>query len=66
MITAIDEVKAVVNKVLSELTEVRLLADYPSENSYGKIATSHYLIHLSVHLGYHLGQINYHRRLLDL
>jgi hypothetical protein len=65
LISAIDEVKDVVKKVLNELTEEQILSDYPSENSYGKISTYHYLIHTSVHLSYHLGQINYHRRLLD-
>lgn len=28
-------------------------------------STGHFLIHLFGHLSYHLGQINYHRRLLD-
>lgn len=65
LIVAIDETKIMVKKVLHQLTDEQLMADYPSENSYGTISTYHYLIHLSVHLGYHLGQINYHRRLLD-
>lgn len=30
-----------------------------------KTSTGFFLIHLAVHLDYHLGQINYHRRLLD-
>jgi hypothetical protein len=30
-----------------------------------KTSTEYFLVHLAVHLGYHLGQVNYHRRLLD-
>lgn len=66
LLKAIDEVKKVVLNVLNEITEEQLTANYPYENSYGEISTFHYLLHLNVHLGYHLGQINYHRRLLDL
>jgi hypothetical protein len=28
-------------------------------------STEYLLVHLATHLSYHLGQINYHRRLLD-
>jgi len=30
-----------------------------------KTSTYYFLVHLTTHLAYHLGQINYHRRLLD-
>ncbi|RPD45645.1 DUF1572 domain-containing protein [Hymenobacter sediminis] len=30
-----------------------------------KTSTEYFLVHLATHLAYHLGQINYHRRLLD-
>jgi hypothetical protein len=29
------------------------------------LTTSQFLVHLTAHLGYHLGQIDYHRRMLD-
>ncbi len=30
-----------------------------------EMTTEFFLVHLTTHLNYHLGQINYHRRLLD-
>jgi hypothetical protein len=39
--------------------------DYPLEIFGKKMSYCYFLIHLYGHLNYHLGQINYHRRLLD-
>jgi hypothetical protein len=47
------------------LTEAQLLENYPVDPGKEESTTFQYLIHLSLHLAYHLGQINYHRRLLD-
>jgi len=48
------------NLTLSQMTEdfPIVIWDKPTEMEYT-------LIHLLTHLNYHLGQINYHRRLLD-
>lgn len=57
----------VVNTTLDRLTEEDLLIDYPLVKIVeGGSSVGFMLIHLSTHLAYHLGQINYHRRLLDL
>lgn len=61
----IKQTKKVVLATLKELTEEQLEATYPV-NVFGKEMTTIYFItHLYGHMTYHLGQINYHRRLLD-
>ncbi|MGB5849943.1 MAG: DinB family protein [Ignavibacteriaceae bacterium] len=65
MQTEIDEIMVIIKKTLSELDEKRLKEIYPI-NVFGKeMTTGFFLAHLTTHLNYHLGQINYHRRLLD-
>ncbi|MEL1256094.1 DinB family protein [Flavobacterium sp. DGU38] len=65
LISEIDETILVVNDVLDSLTEVDLQTIYPQIVFEKEMTTGFFLIHLSTHLAYHLGQINYHRRLLD-
>lgn len=54
-----------VDQVLSQLTPEDLEKEYPLVVFEDKMTTGYFLIHLITHLDYHLGQINYHRRLLD-
>ncbi|HEU4791639.1 MAG TPA: DinB family protein [Flavobacterium sp.] len=54
-----------VNDALTLLTEEDLKKEYPIIVFEAKTSTEFLLIHLTTHLAYHLGQINYHRRLLD-
>lgn len=57
----------VVNKALDGLTEQDMADDYPLVKIVeGGSSVAFMLIHLSTHLAYHLGQINYHRRMLDI
>ena len=65
LINKIEETIAVVNKSISELSEAKLKDDFPLLVFENKTSTEYMLIHLATHLAYHLGQINYHRRLLD-
>ena len=61
----IDETIIIIKKTLNELDEKRLKDIYPI-NVFGyEMTTGFFLTHLTTHLSYHLGQINYHRRLLD-
>jgi len=65
IIKEIDQTLLIVKKTLSELDEKRLKEIYPI-NVFGyEMTTGFFLTHLTTHLSYHLGQINYHRRLLD-
>jgi uncharacterized damage-inducible protein DinB len=65
MIAQIKEVKAIVENTLSKLTSTDLQQDYPLQVFKRPMTTEYFLVHLTTHLSYHLGQINYHRRLLD-
>ncbi|PSL23104.1 DinB family protein [Chitinophaga ginsengisoli] len=65
LLQKIDDTISVVDKTLNGLSEEKLTEEYPIVVFDGKTTTAYMLIHLSAHLGYHLGQINYHRRLLD-
>ncbi len=51
--------------VLSPLTAEDLTKDYPVLKFPEPCSTEYLLVHLAAHLSYHLGQVNYHRRLLD-
>lgn len=55
-----------VDDVLSQLTPEDLEKEYPLAVFGDTMTTGYFLIHLITHLDYHLGQINYHRRLLDI
>jgi hypothetical protein len=54
-----------VDSVLSEVQPEVLAQEYPLLIFDHKTSTEYLLVHLTTHLTYHLGQINYHRRLLD-
>jgi uncharacterized damage-inducible protein DinB len=65
IIKKIDHTIFTVNKTLNDLDVNKLDEIYPI-NVFGKEMTiGFFLAHLTTHLNYHLGQINYHRRLLD-
>jgi uncharacterized damage-inducible protein DinB len=50
---------------LQQISNETLNSIYPS-NVFGyEMTTEYFLVHLYGHLDYHLGQINYHRRLLN-
>jgi uncharacterized damage-inducible protein DinB len=65
LVKMIENTIGVVEEGLSKLNEDDLEKEYPLLVFNEKTSTGYFLIHLTVHLGYHLGQINYHRRLLD-
>ncbi len=65
IIRKIDHTMFTVKKTLNELDVNKLDEIYPI-NVFGKeMTTGFFLTHLTTHLSYHLGQINYHRRLMD-
>jgi uncharacterized damage-inducible protein DinB len=66
LLEKIDATAAVVKQALATVTQEQLQADYPVMVFKEKITTGLFLVHLATHLSYHLGQINYHRRLLDM
>lgn len=65
LVAEIETTTQIVEKTLKELKEEELSKTFPI-NVFGfEMTTEFFLIHLTTHLNYHLGQINYHRRLLD-
>ncbi len=65
MVQEIDKTLRIVKKSLTDLNEEKLDETFPI-NVFGyEMTTGFFLTHLTTHLSYHLGQINYHRRLLD-
>lgn len=62
---ALRQASSAVRTVLDSITSEDLSEDFP-EPFAGRTVTKAWMIaHLLTHLNYHLGQINYHRRLLD-
>lgn len=65
LLQQVKETISAVDKSLDMTKEEQLNDNYPLEVFGYKMTTGYFLIHLSGHLSYHLGQVNYHRRLLD-
>ena len=65
LLEKIDDVVFVVENALDSLTDEQFREIYPLDVFGYEMTTEFFLVHLTTHLGYHLGQINYHRRLLD-
>jgi uncharacterized damage-inducible protein DinB len=65
LLQSIDETKHAVLMTFEQISNEALNSIYPS-NVFGyEMTTEYFLVHLYGHLDYHLGQINYHRRLLN-
>lgn len=65
LIRQIDNVMVVVETTLKSLTNDDLQQEYKRKVFEDYMTTEFFLVHLHGHLVYHLGQINYHRRLLE-
>lgn len=65
LIYQIDSTISIVEKSLNNITEEQLKSEHQIVVSDKKSTLEYLLVHLTTHLTYHLGQINYHRRLLD-
>lgn len=61
----IDNCMIIVKNVLGKISVEDMEKDFPLEKHGKIVSTTHMLIHLFGHLNYHLGQVNYHRRLID-
>ncbi len=61
----IERTSEVVLKTLTALTEKDFENDFPEIKHDKFLKTDFMLLHLLAHFNYHLGQINYHRRLMD-
>lgn len=60
-----EDIMLIVGHTLDNLSEDILEKEYPVLVFDKKTSVEFMLVHLITHLAYHLGQINYHRRMLD-
>lgn len=65
LLDKIDGTINIINQTLDNLDETILVSEYPILVFEEKTSTGYFLVHLTTHLAYHLGQINYHRRLIE-
>ena len=65
LVSKINETKSIVDKTLENLPMEDLEKIYPIRVFKDEMTVGFFLIQLCSHLSYHLGQLNYHRRLLD-
>ncbi len=66
LITKVEATNTMIENTLSSLQEQDMKTEYPVLVFEKKTSVEYFLIHLATHLTYHLGQVNYHRRLLDV
>ncbi|WP_299218507.1 DUF1572 family protein [uncultured Aquimarina sp.] len=66
LISMVNETMTIVQDSLDEVTQEDLQKEYPRVLMDKNPSTLRFFIHLTTHLTYHLGQINYHRRILDV
>lgn len=65
LLSSILETEQIILQTLENVSENSLSAIYPEEVLGYEMTTEYFLIHLHGHLTYHLGQINYHRRIIQ-
>ncbi len=65
MLADIDITLDVVRTALTKLTDDDLAATYPIEVFGKPMTTGWFITHLATHLTWHLGQINYHRQMVN-
>jgi len=65
LLKMIEDTIAVVTQTLQASDETRWSDPYPALVFDKPTSTEYMLVHLACHLSYHLGQVNYHRRLID-
>lgn len=61
----LDQVQKLIPETIRSVTPGQLEEIYPENVFQESMTTEFFLLHLYAHLNYHMGQINYHRRLLD-
>jgi len=67
LLLSVDTTIAIIQFTLDKMSEDDMNSPYPLALPFLEEdkSTRYMLVHLAIHLAYHLGQVNYHRRLLD-
>lgn len=66
LIQMVEKTIEMINQTFNDFDDTLLQKEYPVLVFDAKTSTEYLLIHLTTHLTYHLGQINYHRRLIQV
>jgi Protein of unknown function (DUF1572) len=66
LLNKIDDTIKMIIEVMPTLKDLDVTELFPILVFEEKTSIEFFLIHLAGHLNYHLGQVNYHRRLLDI
>ncbi len=61
----LKETSSMLDMTFDSLSDSELNLEYPTQEFGYPMTTAYFLVHLQGHLNYHLGQINYHRRLIN-
>ncbi len=65
LVDEIEKTIIMIGNTFDMMSDDQLNEKYPGEIFLKDATTQYFFVHLAMHVGYHLGQINYHRRLLD-
>lgn len=65
IISKLNQAVNVVIEVMPRLTEADMEKEFPEKIGGNTFTIGFFLVHLVSHINYHLGQINYHRRILE-
>lgn len=65
LIEKIEATRAMLKQILPNISSETLAKNHTEEFFGGNDSNGFFLIHLLSHLNYHLGQVNYHRRLIN-
>jgi len=65
LIQKVEATIRMIENIMPTVSAATIQQEYPMLVLAEKTSTEYFLVHLAAHLSYHLGQVNYHRRLLD-
>lgn len=65
LLTDLDLAKGAVEKALTGMSDMHMTKPYPLKFQDRIVSIGWFISHLYGHLNYHLGQLNYHRRIID-
>lgn len=65
LIEKIEATRVMLKQILPTISSETLARNHTEEFYGGNDSNAFFLIHLLSHLNYHLGQVNYHRRLIN-
>ena len=65
LVSNINETKEILNEYFERVSVDDMSDPYPLQPFGYPMTKSEFLVHLYGHLSYHMGQINYHRRLIE-